>query len=233
MPKWSFLVFAVVLGAVLYAVNRRALRWVETTFALSQRTVRVLKVVLGSSVALVLLGRLATILAPSLPVSGALRVGFIAQLAVLVSVILLLPLDLVLWARRLWQRLRPSSAISVSRAEDPARAPDRAHSAPHAPEGLARRAFLAQATVGSAFLVGSSSSLYGSLAGRHDYQLEDVALRLPGLSRELDGFTIVQLSDIHIGQFVGDAELAAAEALVRRARPDLIVLTGDLLDHDA
>ncbi|HET7543340.1 MAG TPA: metallophosphoesterase, partial [Polyangiaceae bacterium] len=70
------------------------------------------------------------------------------------------------------------------------------------------------------------------LAGRHDYQLEDVPLRLPGLSRALDGFTIVQLSDIHIGQFVGDAELAAAEALVRRARPDLIVLTGDLLDHD-
>ena len=34
MPKWSFLVFAVLVGAVLYAVNRRALRWVETTFAL-------------------------------------------------------------------------------------------------------------------------------------------------------------------------------------------------------
>ena len=231
MPKWSFLVFAVLVGAVLYAVNRRALRWVETTFALSHRTVRILAVVLGASLTLVLLGRIASVLGPGLPVSGALRVGFMTQLAVLVSVILLLPLDLLLWIRRGWQRLRRPRSTSVSQAA-PASEPERVHSAPRAPEGLARRAFLAQATVGSAFLVGSSSSLYGSLAGRHDYQLEDVPLRLPGLSRALDGFTIVQLSDIHIGQFVGDAELAAAEALVRRARPDLIVLTGDLLDHD-
>jgi len=246
MPKWTFLVFALVMGLVLYAVNRRALRWFESTFALSRRSVRVLTVVLGASVALVLVGRIASILGPDLPVSGALRVGFIAQLAVLVSVILLLPLDLALWLRRSWQRLRRSSAPALSQAalasdaapgqSDAAPAQSATHttSAPEpAPrEGLARRAFLAQATVGSAFLVGSSSSLYGSLAGRHDYQLEEVPLRLPGLSRALDGFSIVQLSDIHIGQFVGDAELAAAEALVRRARPDLIVLTGDLLDHD-
>jgi predicted MPP superfamily phosphohydrolase len=32
--------------------------------------------------------------------------------------------------------------------------------------------------------------------------------------------------------FVGEPELAAAEAMVRRAKPDLVVLTGDLVDHD-
>jgi len=58
-------------------------------------------------------------------------------------------------------------------------------------------------------------------------------MRIPELSRALDGFTIVQLSDIHIGAFVGDAELRTAEELVRRAKPDLIVLTGDMLDNDA
>lgn len=166
--------------------------------------------------ALVLLGRIASAVFPNQPVGGVLRVGFAAQLAVLVSVILLLPLDLALWARRLSQRLRRADASSLSRApliSEPA--PAQA-SAPE-PEVASRREFLAQATVGSAFLIGSSSSLYGSLAGRHDYQLEDVPVRLPGLSRALDGF-IVQLSDIHVGQVVGDVELAAAESLVRRAR---------------
>jgi predicted MPP superfamily phosphohydrolase len=162
-------------------------------------------------------------------VSAAVRAGFVAQLAVLVSVILLLPFDLALWMQRLARRFRQPNtrraALSPAATDTPPVARSASEVAP-------RRTFLAQATVGSAFLIGSSSSLYGSLLGRHDYRVEDVPVRLPGLSRSLDGFTIVQLSDIHVGQFVGEPELAAAEALVRRARPDLIVLTGDLLDHD-
>ncbi|MFO7178594.1 MAG: metallophosphoesterase, partial [Pseudomonadota bacterium] len=43
---------------------------------------------------------------------------------------------------------------------------------------------------------------------------------------------IVQLSDVHIGMFVDEPELRAAEHFVARARPDLIVLTGDLIDND-
>ena len=57
---------------------------------------------------------------------------------------------------------------------------------------------------------------------------EEVALeRLPA---PLDGFSIVQLTDLHIGGTVGRAFI---EDVVRRANaaaPDLIVLTGDLVD---
>ncbi len=81
-------------------------------------------------------------------------------------------------------------------------------------------------------MIGASSSIYGSLIGRHDYAIVDVPTRLPGLSRRLDGYTIVQLSDVHLGTFVGEPEVRAAEDLVRRARPDLLILTGDLIDHD-
>jgi predicted MPP superfamily phosphohydrolase len=63
--------------------------------------------------------------------------------------------------------------------------------------------------------------------------IEEIALKLPGLGRGFDGFSIVQLSDIHIGAFTGQAELNIAEELVRKARPDLVVLTGDLLDNDS
>jgi predicted MPP superfamily phosphohydrolase len=91
---------------------------------------------------------------------------------------------------------------------------------------------LAQATAGSAFLIGSSSSAYGALKGRYDYSLEEVVVKIPGLPRALDGFSIAQLSDVHIGVYVGEPELNVAEALLRRAKADLIVLTGDLLDND-
>jgi predicted MPP superfamily phosphohydrolase len=66
------------------------------------------------------------------------------------------------------------------------------------------------------------------------------AMRPPALRREeialerwpesLDGFRIVQISDLHIGPILGHA---FAEQLVARANaldPDLVVLTGDLVD---
>src|SRR5690606_38237651 len=47
------------------------------------------------------------------------------------------------------------------------------------------------------------------------------------------GFTVVRPSVGLLGDLVGRPELAAAWDLVPRAAPDLVVLTGDLLDHDA
>ena len=47
-------------------------------------------------------------------------------------------------------------------------------------------------------------------SGRHDYVIEELAVALPGLSHRLDGYTLVQLSDIHLGLFVGEPEMRAA-----------------------
>ncbi|MBK8173615.1 MAG: metallophosphoesterase [Sandaracinaceae bacterium] len=95
-----------------------------------------------------------------------------------------------------------------------------------------RRDFIENAASLSALAIGASSSAYGVFFGRHDYAIETVPVRIPGLPATLDGYTIVQLSDIHFGPFVGEPELRAAVDRVRRARPDLVVLTGDLIDHD-
>lgn len=95
-----------------------------------------------------------------------------------------------------------------------------------------RRAFVRHASAG-AIAVGTGGSFYAALFGRRDYTIDEVPVVLRGLPRALDGLTIVQLSDIHVGTFIGERELRAATSLVREARPDLIVLTGDLLDHDA
>ncbi len=95
-----------------------------------------------------------------------------------------------------------------------------------------RRAFLAQVASGSAIAIGTGAAVYGTVFGRRDYSIETVPIELAKLPRTLDGFTIVQLSDLHVGTFIGERELAAALSLVREAKPDLIALTGDLLDHD-
>ncbi len=52
-----------------------------------------------------------------------------------------------------------------------------------------------------------------------------------GLPAPLDGFRIVHLSDLHIGQYLGAEELAAHVARVNALDPDLICITGDLVDR--
>lgn len=98
------------------------------------------------------------------------------------------------------------------------------------PVANSRRVFLGQAVTGSAMIVGSGSSFYGALFGRQDYIIEELPARIAGMSKRIDGYTLVQISDIHFGLFAGDQEIRVAEELIRKARPDRIVLTGDLLD---
>jgi uncharacterized protein len=230
----GFIVFFCLTLSVIGAANYYAYRWAGRAFQLSRRSRVALGWVLGLSLGGMVVGRFLDRLGPSIPIRPLSYVSNTVQLAVVISVVLLLVVELVTFlvaqARKLGARpgavVRPASPPSTVEATETA--PAAVDPIPLIP----RRALLTQAAVGSAFLIGSSSSLYGTLIGRHDYSLEDVPFRIPGLSKALDGFTIVQLSDIHIGTFVGDAELNAGLDLVRRARPDLIVLTGDLLDHD-
>ena len=46
----------------------------------------------------------------------------------------------------------------------------------------------------------------------------------------LDGFTILQLSDVHLGQTIGERLLTHLEEVCASVSPDLIVMTGDLVD---
>ncbi len=53
---------------------------------------------------------------------------------------------------------------------------------------------------------------------------------LPTLPAAADGYTIVQLTDVHIGPLLGEAFAADVVAKVNALAPDLIVITGDLVD---
>ncbi len=74
---------------------------------------------------------------------------------------------------------------------------------------------------------------WGMTVGRHDYQVSEVPVRIPGLPKSLDGYVIAQISDIHAGLFVGERELREGSDIIKRVRPDLVVATGDLVDFDA
>jgi predicted MPP superfamily phosphohydrolase len=99
--------------------------------------------------------------------------------------------------------------------------------------GMTRRQVI-EATSGVAMLGATGSMLgWGIVRGRHAFELREVPVRIAGLPRALDGYVIAQVSDIHAGTYVGERELNEGFARVREARPDLIVVTGDIVDFDA
>lgn len=231
MSGFRFLLFIFLALALLAGINAQVFRWARYAFKLTPRAARWLKLALCLSVGGVVVGRVASRLWPGPVASFVSGWASTTQLAVIISAVLLLPGDGV----RLLVDLSRWLSARIGRPQRGPRAalPSPSDTVPLAPQTLLpRRTFLTQAGVGSAFLVGGTSSLYGAIKGRYDYRLEEVAFSVPGLPRQLDGFSIAQLSDVHVGVYVGEAELAVAEQLLRRARPDLIVLTGDLLDSD-
>lgn len=61
--------------------------------------------------------------------------------------------------------------------------------------------------------------------------LERITLHIPALPPELDGLRIGHLTDSHLGFRYSEANLTWGVAQMQRERPDLIVLTGDIVTH--
>lgn len=55
-------------------------------------------------------------------------------------------------------------------------------------------------------------------------------IRVPGMSGGLSGFTIAQLSDVHLGAFVSVADFGRLLSEAAKEQPDALVVTGDLFD---
>ncbi|MGE4338175.1 MAG: metallophosphoesterase, partial [Pigmentiphaga sp.] len=131
------------------------------------------------------------------------------------------------------------------------RSVDMAQEAPDAP-GAGRTARLLGAAAGLPESVGSSRPAHGSRRGlglrwavvvaamllaamgvREAVRLPDVRtveIVLPGLPSGLDGFRLVQLTDLHASRLLQQPWVEAVVEAANALKPDLIVLTGDLAD---
>jgi uncharacterized protein len=71
---------------------------------------------------------------------------------------------------------------------------------------------------------------YGMARALGDPELVDVPVTLGKLPQALDGFSIVQLTDIHVGGTIGRRFVAELVERTNAIGGDLIVLTGDFVD---
>jgi hypothetical protein len=103
-------------------------------------------------------------------------------------------------------------AIAASRAHDPA-----------------RRLVISRVFAGSAAALGLGVATAGAFEAR---ALEVTRVRVPlaRLPRELDGLRIAQISDLHVGPSIHADYVARVVEVVNALAPDVIVVTGDLVD---
>ncbi len=62
--------------------------------------------------------------------------------------------------------------------------------------------------------------------------IREKIIPMPGLAPELQGFTIVHLSDLHLGNLTSLRRLERIVKQTNELRPDLVCVTGDTLDGD-
>ena len=168
------------------------------------------------------------------PASTALRVllfalaGSIFLLPIAERVLPLRALRWVAWPPSLWMGLMFLLLVALGASDLvmwlAGTAAVAADGDPEAGLGLARaRALLVAAGVFAVAGVAVATALRGPLHTR-------VRVAIPRWPAALDGFRIVQISDMHIGPILGRA---FAEQLTRRCNalePDLLAVTGDLVD---
>lgn len=75
-----------------------------------------------------------------------------------------------------------------------------------------------------------AGTVLGFYNARRRARVVDVDVPIAGLPPDLDGFTIVQISDIHVGPTIKKHYVQAIVDAVNELLPDVVAITGDVVD---
>jgi len=235
------ILFFVVALALVVGMNvflyRRLVRDV-TESRLARRVGLGLLVVLGLGVPL---GRLGLGFFTPTWLAGGLMAWWGVALYVLLA---LLGLEVVrLWAlRRAPKIAAPQRSVTIAPELEPAlegrgggpalatAAPEVSRAEPELIDDPSRRLFISRAVAAGAVVIGGGVSSLGVYRAYTPPEVSVIPVKLPGLPKALDGFSIVQLSDIHVGPVIQEKFLDQLVSVANAAKPDLVAITGDLAD---
>lgn len=93
-----------------------------------------------------------------------------------------------------------------------------------------RRRFLARSLAAAVTSAVAAASAVAVRAARREPPVRPLTIRLDRLPPELHGFSIVQLTDLHVGPTIGRGFVEDVVARTNALGPDLVAITGDLVD---
>ena len=90
---------------------------------------------------------------------------------------------------------------------------------------------LLNAAAGTLVAAPFAALAYGSFIGRTDLHVRELDVPLPGLPVSLDGLRLLHVSDIHLSEFLREAELVRMIDAANELKPHLTIFTGDLISN--
>ncbi len=102
--------------------------------------------------------------------------------------------------------------------------------APDAPADPERRRLVARAVAGGAVLAAGGAAAFSVSSALGEPKIHEVPVRLARLPRALSGLSIAQITDLHVGRTIGEEEVRRVVAATNALRPDVVAITGDLVD---
>lgn len=93
-----------------------------------------------------------------------------------------------------------------------------------------RRMALARITGGVAFAASGVAVAGGVRQALGEHEVTTVEVPIRGLGRDLDGYVIAQITDLHVGMTIGRGFVADLVARVNAIGADAIAVTGDMVD---
>jgi len=177
------------------------------------------------------------------PLDGAAEAIGVALIGALGALVLLQPLAerrlrpaavrWIAWPASLWMGaafwlllLLPLFDLAVWLGTPAASAASAAEVGPNGSPFAAWRAALALGLTGAGLVAGLRSGLAPPRCVSQRFEIE-------GWPEALDGFRIAQISDVHIGPILGHRFADHLVERIQALRPDLIAITGDLVDGSA
>ncbi len=98
------------------------------------------------------------------------------------------------------------------------------------PADAGRRLFVARAVAGGALLAAGGATARAVRSATGEPSVKEVPVKLARLPGQLSGFTLAQISDLHVGPSIREKEVRRVVDLTNALRADAIVITGDLVD---
>lgn len=197
-----FVLTLLVLGATHLYLYRRLVRDVTTRRTIRRAAQALLIVLAAGAVVTRLVAR--TLPERPIQVVAAVLLGWLG-----VSVYLLLAVltaDFFRWMSRRWWS-----------GSDALASPERRH-------------LLARAVAIGSSAAAAGVGSYGAWRAFRPPEVTEVPVPIPGLPPALSGFTLVQLTDLHIGPILQTRFVEELSRRVNALRPDLVAITGDLVD---
>ncbi|MBN1211937.1 MAG: metallophosphoesterase [candidate division Zixibacteria bacterium] len=93
-----------------------------------------------------------------------------------------------------------------------------------------RRRFIMNSLNAALVIAAGGLTGYGLFEALRRPRIVEVNLPIEGLPKDLDGFTIAQITDIHVSHTLRRPFVQTVVDMVNDLQPDLVALTGDLVD---